>query len=137
MSATKGKKSKQKQEPENEIHPSVQIVAPSLYEIPICALKELAYDFPVWCGLTKYRENTVRKKKVKTIQALVTKNTYEFRDTVEIIVDCMKPGTYTNPGIPLYQNDIDRCEYDTMTNEQYKLSLQRIHMSSEILLRQL
>ena len=106
MSATKGKKSKQKskqkKEPEDEIHPSVQIVAPSLYEIPICALKELACDLPVWCGMTKYRENTVRNKKVKTIQALVTKNSYEFRDTVETIVDCMKPGTFTNPGIPLY-----------------------------------
>ena len=45
MSATKGKKSKQKK-PENEIYPSVQIVTPSLYEIPICALKELACDCP-------------------------------------------------------------------------------------------
>ena len=29
----------------------------------------------------------------------------------------MKPSTFTNNGIPLYQNDIDRCEYDTMTND--------------------
>ena len=29
----------------------------------------------------------------------------------------MKPGTYTNPGIPLYQNGIDRCEHDIMTND--------------------
>ena len=29
----------------------------------------------------------------------------------------MKPGTYTDPGLPLYQNDIDRCEHDTMTND--------------------
>ena len=62
------------------------------------------------------RENCPKEKN-KIIQALVTKNTYEFRDTVETIIDCMKPGTYTNPGIPLYHNDIDRCEYETMAND--------------------
>ena len=29
----------------------------------------------------------------------------------------MKPGTFTNHGIPLRQNDIDRCQYNTETND--------------------
>ena len=42
---------------------------------------------------------------------------YDFRDTVETIVDSMKTGTYTTPGVTLYQYDIDRCQHSEEIND--------------------
>ena len=58
-----------------------------------------------------------QKNKNKNNTSYHYKEKYHYKDTVETIVDSMKPSIYTDPGVALYQNDIDRCQYDTETND--------------------